>query len=493
VRNNVVISTAKYCKRALQSYQKAVVAFNLHDANKRDITMQSQGNMYRSLLVVLLIQGVTDAATVSTCFGGIDNAPYLDWVNTKGTSYASSECFPSKAPNTTQGIAVHWRVDDENIHIAVAARAEGWVGFGIAETGGMKGADIIIFEAANPTVVRDAHVLDAFYPIDDICQDWVLSDSSTDDGYLIFEAYRKLNTRDTQDRVIINDTDTTVLPQIVIAAWGDSAAISFHGSNIAQGRLRWYSSIDEVTLFREAIAMKANGFFDLAVNHTLQAIETDYVDFCFTWDPDITGQHVANGTLTAIAFEMFLSEKSRKFLHHATLFASTEKASGSKVCLENSGFPIAEWAPGVQPYKFPDEVGIKIGPSSDNTGIQSFRFQIHYDNPSLVPNVTDITVMRIYYSLKPSKYELGVTGMGDFLSYMFGTNIPAGISQFDFSCSSECSSLVLDEPITVIGETFHMHSQGLSAKTYQIRNNEVVRQAGVDFYDFKHAGKMFDN
>jgi hypothetical protein len=95
--------------------------------------------MYRSLLVVLLILGVTDAATVSTCFGGVDNAPYLDWVNTKGSSYASSECFPSKTPNTTQGVAVHWRVDDENIHIAVAARAVGWVGFGLAETGGMKG------------------------------------------------------------------------------------------------------------------------------------------------------------------------------------------------------------------------------------------------------------------------------------------------------------------------------------------------------------------
>jgi DOMON domain len=200
--------------------------------SSRAITLASQ-NIYSSLLIVLLIQGTT-GTSVSTCFGGVDNAPYLDWVNTKGDSYASSECLPSKTPNTTQGVAVHWKVDDENIHIAVDARAVGWVGFGIAEAGGMKGADMVLFEAAKPTVLRDAHVLDEFYPIDDICQDWVLSDSRTDEGFLIFEAFRKLNTTDTQDRVIINDSNSVITPQVVIPAWGDSAAISFHGpSNLA--------------------------------------------------------------------------------------------------------------------------------------------------------------------------------------------------------------------------------------------------------------------
>ena len=231
---------------------------------------------------------------------------YLDWVNANGDSYTTTACYNATSSDTTQGFAVHWKVDDENIYLAVAARAVGWVGFGLAETGGMKGADMVIFETANPTQIRDAHVLDERFPIDDVCQDWILRDSTIDDGFIIFEAYRKLNTTDTQDRVIIDDSNPAIPAQIVIAAWGDSPTASYHGpDNVAQGSIRWYGTGDELTSVHEKLAIKSDGFFDLTVNYTIQPVETEYVDFCFTWNPDMLDQGVPNGTITAIAADVF--------------------------------------------------------------------------------------------------------------------------------------------------------------------------------------------
>ena len=380
-------------------------------------------------------------------------------------------------------------MDDENIYLAIAARAVGWAGFGLAETGGMKGADMVIFETANPMQIRDAHVLDTRFPIDDICQDWILRNSSIDDGFIIFEAYRKLNTTDSQDRVIIDDSNPAVPAQIVIAAWGDSPTASYHGTDsVAQGSIRWYGNGDELTFVHEKLAVTSDGHFDLTVNYTIQPLETEYVDFCFTWDPDILEQGVPNGTITAIAAEVIPSDNSRSFVHHADVFASTEAADGTNTCLSSYGYAIYSWTPGVQPFLLPDEVGYTLGPSGE--ALQSFRITMHYDNPKLQTNITDATTLRVYYSLAPRQYELGIMGMGDVLKKLYGVEIPAGLSQYDFTCGSDCSTLALTEPITVIQESFHMHRDGKSAVTYHIRNNEIIRQANVDFFDFEQTGKF---
>jgi Copper type II ascorbate-dependent monooxygenase, C-terminal domain len=79
--------------------------------------------------------------------------------------------------------------------------------------------------------------------------------------------------------------------------------------------------------------------------------------------------------------------------------------------------------------------------------------------------------------------------MGDLLTKLAGTPLQSGTSRLDFACNADCSSLVLNEPVTVIGEFFHMHNRGASAVQYQIRNNEVIRQANVNFFDFDQTGQ----
>jgi DOMON domain len=69
------------------------------------------------------------------------------------------------------GVAVHYRLDvDENmLHLALAARASGWFAFGLSENGDMSGSDMLIYEAGNPDEVMDAYVLNNRQPILDDC------------------------------------------------------------------------------------------------------------------------------------------------------------------------------------------------------------------------------------------------------------------------------------------------------------------------------------
>jgi hypothetical protein len=105
-------------------------------------------------------------------------------------------------------------------------------------------------------------------------------------------------------------------------------------------------------------------------------------------------------------------------------------------------------------------------------------------------NITDSSGLRVHYKFAAPTYEAGILPMGDILTSMEGTPLNSGISRFDFYCSDECSSLILDQPVTVIGEFFHMHNRGSAAVQYQIRNNQIIRQANVNFFDFDQAGRL---
>jgi hypothetical protein len=144
-------------------------------------------------------------------FGESNNDAYQSWLDVAASNYSNSLFFESTV-DASQGVAVHWRLDRtaERIYLAVAARATGWVGFGISENGGMQGADILLFEAARPDALIDSYNLETRWPLSDDCQDWTLTSSATDGGFLIFEANRAFDTGDGQDRAIIPDAEEAV-------------------------------------------------------------------------------------------------------------------------------------------------------------------------------------------------------------------------------------------------------------------------------------------
>jgi DOMON domain len=434
-------------------------------------------------------------------FGGTDLSPYLNWLVEKGGSYDSSTYFAAGGSDETQGAALHWRVDEEYVYIGVAARAKGWVGLGMADAGGMRGADIVIFEASKPGVLTDTYVQEELMPILDDCQDWTFVDSRTEGGFLIFEGIRKHNTGDDSDTPVIYDAVGYVPAQRIIAAWGDDEVFAYHGNNRARGGIRWYGKGDEQTIFRNDMAEKADGYFDLFVgNHSVKPVVTDYADFCFAWDPDFVVQGVPqNGTISIIAAEIILDPDGGRFVHHATITGGTTTSNASRTCFQNTGLyntPLYGWAPGTLPFVMPDDVALTIGPGDGNLeafggqGLVSFRINMHYNNPELIEGSFDNGGLRVYYTFAKRKHELGVAAFGDIFTHMRGTPIPNGLSQFSFDCSPECSKLAfVDEPVTIVHEYFHMHGHGVSGVQEQIRDGVTVRQANANFFDFPFAGK----
>jgi DOMON domain/Copper type II ascorbate-dependent monooxygenase, C-terminal domain len=432
--------------------------------------------------------------TVSEHFGGVNNEAYLTWARERGdVTYNVSAYFASTGTNdTTQGAALYWKVEPEYVRVAFAARATGWIGFGIAEAGGMKGSDIVYYESSNPGQLTDAYANDKAMPIADDCQDWSFVDARQEGGFLIVEGVRRLDTLDGNDYAIIHDEDTIIAAQRLIFAWGDSESISYHGPHTARGGIRWYGDGDEIASFRHRMNATAEGYFDVfASNYPIKPVETDYVDFCFTWSDFLDQGVPADGSISVIGAEMILDVDGGRFVHHATIAGTTKPSNESLTCFDSLGeynYPLYGWAPGTLPFAMPEDVGFSLGPGENGNGIQGFRINMHYNNPQLIEGPTDSGGLRVYYVRKPLKHEAGLMFMADPFTHLKGTPLGDGLSEFSFDCEPGCSSLALDEPVTVIQEFFHMHMKGTGAIQMQIRDGEVIRQARTNYFDFAQSG-----
>jgi hypothetical protein len=388
--------------------------------------------------------------------------------------------LPSPAGPLT-GAALHWNITNDSIYLAVAARATGWVGFGIAESGGMKGADPVIFMAAGKSLF-DSHILEERFPLPDGCQSWTLLNSQTDGGFLIFEAVRLLDTGDPQDHPIIEDGDPGLAPSRVIVAWSDYDNLQNHGpDNRAQSSLRFFAKSDDT--FQDNMAAEAEGTFELtAKDYPIKAMDTEYVYFCFNY-ADLVNAGMPNNTqLHTIGVEPIID--SAKHIHHFILSGSQDDV-GEADCEQFMLIELAyAWAPGEGPFVAPTNVG---GPLGEN-GFKSFQLEIHYNNPWLDEGTLDSSGIRLFYTSQLRSQEFGVLQLGDPFLSLFGQSVGDSFVQHTFDCPASCSSVALNESVTVFKEALHMHRTGQSMLNYQMRNGNIVRMSQVQFYDFDQQG-----
>jgi hypothetical protein len=102
----------------------------------------------------------------------LDDEEYAAWLNS--SSYHKSLVLEMNTGSSTE-VGLFWKIWEDSIHMALACPSSGWCGFGIAEAGGMKGSDMVVFET-EMNKLFDAHVLDAISagPICNSCQNWHL-------------------------------------------------------------------------------------------------------------------------------------------------------------------------------------------------------------------------------------------------------------------------------------------------------------------------------
>lgn len=429
-------------------------------------------------------------------FAGSNNQGYLDWLAT--VSYNQSTFIASDS-NPDQGVAVHWNIASGNttIQLAIVAPATGWSAFGLAESGSMRGADIVMYTASTNTLT-DSYVLDQLVmPMTDACPShWELIDSTISDGFIIFEAQRPLNTGDPQDRVIFDDSSTMVAATRVIAAWGDSDTPSFHGSNAARGSIRFFGTaetIDIQTYFAQSMAKESEGNFTVSAENFIipSDVVTTYQFFCFSRKDLVDRGVPMNDDLHTIGFEPIVQIGNSKYVHHYVLFGSSDPWNQTLACT-NENYPQIEtayaWAPGAFPQLLPSNVGGLLGID----GFQSFALEIHYNNVDFDANISDSSGVRIFYTSKKREFDLGTFNFGDPNVALNGAPVTStgGLTQHTFTCEDKCLGTYLTEPVTVIQETLHMHMTGVSMANVHIRNGQVIRRGKVDFWDFEQQGDL---
>lgn len=310
------------------------------------------------LLVSMLFSGCTvhqtaalqlpfESASPATDYFANNKEGYAVWYQDEASTQYDRSLYMPSADSTQEGVAVHWKIDQTNnsIQLAVAARANGWIGFGLAEAGGMKGADMVVYSAASNTLV-DMYNLDDRTPQRDDCQDWALVDfTMTDDGFLIFQATRALVTGDSMDREIVDDADTVVAPSRIIAAWGDeSEGPAIHGLRRARSVVRFFGIGDETSRFLAKMEQEAGGYFDVtAQNYTIKAVATEYAYFCLD-EEQIIGQGVPmNENITIVGY-MPLFDSG--FVHHALSYGTLSPTADCSMGRPDGVEAVYGFAPG---------------------------------------------------------------------------------------------------------------------------------------------------
>jgi len=102
----------------------------------------------------------------------------------------------------------------------------------------------------------------------------------------------------------------------------------------------------------------------------------------------------------------------------------------------------------------------------------------------------DSSGVRIYYTNTPRLHKAGVIRLGDPTFGLNGVKINDGYTHHEFTCPEQCSSLFLDDPVTVISEHLHMHATGQRMVNEVIRGGEVFHTASVEVFDFDQQGKF---
>ncbi|CAM9395306.1 unnamed protein product [Sphacelaria rigidula] len=400
----------------------------------------------------------------------------------------------------------YWTIDTElaTIRVAVHAKAAtGWAGFGFSEMGGMEGADIIYYEALSGNLT-DAHALEIGTPIADECsQDWTLLSAEVGDTGLVFEAERSLETSDTQDRSLVDDSVEGTNPTRLIAAWGSQDSVSYHGSNVGQAQVILFEEDNEAStdLLVDIKAADDISYFDIAAqNYTIPAEKTEYEFFCVP-----ASELPVEGEFHVVGIEALLYDGTEEFIHHLVVKGYTDSDDCHGNCSREfftaadtgiedgdcDGFvfdDIYAWAPGVAALAMPDDVGFRFGSS----GYRSIGIQMHYNNPDFEEGVTDNSGARVYYSEELRSIDAGLLQIGDpFLSLADSalSELPDNKSLYSFSCPSSCfEEFFEDENVTVFGHFLHMHATGQHMITRQYRDDILIKTSRVEYYSFDQGG-----
>ena len=426
-------------------------------------------------------------------------------------SYSNSKHLPYVDENGNDSIvALHWKVnnDTNKINIALAVEAEGWIAIGFTEMGGMPGADMVIFKRSSKKLL-DAHSVAYERPKIDKQQDWTLLNSIAEDGMIMFEAERDLDTGDPMDWPFEDDSSLFKTGTKIIAAWGDTEEMHYHNpKNRLQGEIRFYAdsaSVSDKDMFDNIVHKEGEEGEEGSISVRLSnftvphALETWYEWKCITVADLVKEQGLPDDKpVHLIGFEMDLDPGL--LLHHIVLYYDTRDSISKCDPWHSATSIMLGWGRGQsKTFLFPKNIGILLADESERGGKglgmrpKSFRLELHYENPKRIKGLKDSSGIRLHYTTKLREFTAGTLEVGDPQVKMRGKPIGEGLRQHTFGCPESCTESHLPpQGVTVFYQLLHMHRKGLTMEIAHQRNGEDINTAKVQYFDAKFGNHLVE-
>ncbi|CAM9465936.1 unnamed protein product [Choristocarpus tenellus] len=351
----------------------------------------------------------------------------------------------------------------------------------------MAGSDIIYYETESGSLTDSFATGNELPTKDESTTDWTLLSSEEGADWLVFEAKRLLITNDTQDWPLLNDTVEGASPTKIIAAWGDTSTISYHGlTNRMTGSVVFYGEANPAS--DPLVDVKGESgvsYFDVApVDFIIPTNTTTYKDTCLT-QPNLTALGVPSTVIHIIGFETIVDSDTEPHIHHLVV-----KTIIDENCQRDLGFAdVYVWAPGpVSGEALPGVAGFRFDGGGGSSDYKSILLQTHYDNPSNIAGLVDSSGVRVYYTEDLRQYDAGTMQLGDPSVTLQGEELPDGRSLYSFNCPSSCTQGFQNESVTVFGHFLHMHEAGRRMETRQYRDDKLIRSSEVEYYTFSQSG-----
>ncbi|CAM9701321.1 unnamed protein product, partial [Choristocarpus tenellus] len=357
----------------------------------------------------------------------------------------------------------------------------------LLEVGGMAGSDIIYYETESGSLTDSFATGNDSPTKDESTADWTLMSSEEGADWLVFEAERLLITNDTQDWPLVNDTVEGASPTRVIAAWGDTSAISYHGlTNRVTGSVVFYGERSPAS--DPLVDVKGESgvsYFDVApVDFVIPNDTTTYEETCLT-QANLAALGVPSTAFHIVGFEANINSDTEPHVHHLVMRAFIDEN-----CEGYFGFAdVYVWAPGsASGEALPDVAGFRFDGGGGLSDYKSIWVETHYDNPSNIAGLMDSSGVRVYYTENLRQYDAGTMQLGDPYVTLQGEYLPNGRSLYSFNCPSSCTQGFQNDSVTVFGHLLHMHEAGRRMETRQYCGDKLIRSSEVEYYMFSQSG-----
>ncbi|XP_007950965.1 putative DBH-like monooxygenase protein 2 [Orycteropus afer afer] len=374
-------------------------------------------------------------------------------------------------PSNVMFLRWDFDLEAEVITFELQVQTAGWVGLGVTDRYTNVGGDLVVGGVLPDGNVyfSDQHLVDEDTLEEDGSQDAELQGLVEDAVYTTMRFSRPFRSCDPHDQDITSDTVR------VLAAYGQDDTLTLN---------------PEHTFVKSIFLLQIVHPDDLDVPEDTIIHDLEITD---VW-PFTLPSHPAPFPSSHSRLAPLLVPTFSTMVHHILVYACGNASAlptgisdcyGADPAFSLCSQVIVGWAVGGTSYQFPDDVGISIGTPLDP---QWIRLEIHYSNFHNLPGIHDSSGIRVYYSPRLRRYDMGVLQLG-FFTFPIHFIPPGAQSFLSYGlCKTQKFEEMNGAPvpdIQVYGYLLHTHLAGRSLQAVQYRNGSQLRTiCKDDSYDF---------